>query len=78
VNLVAKVRDMLRSRTFVLRDQARTTRLVGLMRQLLHGCDNPISYHDILSAHAEENAGHGGPQAQNRDPKGAPSLRIAS
>jgi hypothetical protein len=74
VNL-STIRDAIQSRTVVPRNQARTNRLLGLLRHRLNGYDNVTAYHHILREQAELDAGHGEPQAQNRDPKGAPSLR---
>lgn len=73
VNL-AKVRDAIRSRIFVLRNQVRTNKLLGLMRLPLNKYDDPVAYHHLMREHAQEHGGRGGPQAMNRDRLGNPSL----
>ncbi|WP_310528751.1 hypothetical protein, partial [Nocardioides sp.] len=59
------VRDYLDSRSFVLRNQARTTLMLGLVRLHLNGTDNPRRYAELLRAHLDENAGNA-PQQRRR------------
>ncbi|WP_197080786.1 hypothetical protein [Cellulomonas sp. A375-1] len=71
----ASLKSMLEQRSFSLRNKDRTNRLLGLMRLHLAGRDDPGQYHRILRAHAEAAGGRGAPQGQNRDRRGAASLR---
>jgi hypothetical protein len=56
------VRDYLDSRSFVLRNQRRTTTMLGLIRLHLNGTDSPARYATALRAWLE--AHHGTPAAQ--------------
>lgn len=56
------VRDYLDSRSFVLRNQRRTTTMLGLIRLHLNGTDSPSRYATALRAWLEAN--HGTPSAQ--------------
>ncbi len=71
----ADLRAMLEQRSFSLRNRDRTNRLLALVRLHLTGRDDPSRYHRILRAAAEDAGGRGTPQGQNRDTRGAPSLR---
>ena len=71
----ASLKSTLEQRSFSIRNKDRTNRLLGLMRLHLAGRDDPGSYHRILRAHAEAAGGRGAQQGQNRDRRGAASLR---
>lgn len=71
----ADLKSMLEKRSFSLRNKDRTNRLLRLVRLHLAGLDDGARYHHALRAAAEQTGGHGPRQAQNRDPRLAPTLR---
>lgn len=58
------VRDYLDSRSFVLRNQRRTTTMLGLVRLHLNGTDNANRYANALRAWLETRQGHRRPSAR--------------
>lgn len=52
------VRDYLDARSFVLRNKARTTLLLELIRLNLNGTDNERRYTEVLRSHLDANNGH--------------------
>ena len=61
------VRDYLDSRSFVLRNQHRTTLLLGLIRLHLNGTDNPRRYAELIRASLDAHGGHGPRQRRKYD-----------
>jgi hypothetical protein len=82
---IGRVRDFLDSRSFVLRNQARTNLTLGLIRLHLNGADLERNYHNTLSQHLNQHAGTlprqrtgsdtGTSVRVPRDQRGTPSLR---
>jgi hypothetical protein len=69
------VRDLLDSRSFVLRNAARTNLMLGLIRLHLNGDDNEREYQKLLRLADEAAGGKVQKQRTGYDPKGHPSLR---
>ncbi|MBC9733854.1 hypothetical protein [Nocardioides marmotae] len=61
------VRDHLDSRSFVLRNQRRTTLMLGLVRLHLNGTDNPRRYAELLRSWLTDNAGNAPAQRTGYD-----------
>lgn len=62
------VRDYLDSRSFVLRNQSRTTLMLGLVRLHLNGTDNPRRYAELLRSWLTDNTGTAPAQRTGYDP----------
>jgi len=60
-------RDYLDSRSFVLRNQRRTTLMLGLVRLHLNGTDNPRRYAELLRSWLTDNAGNAPAQRTGYD-----------
>ncbi len=61
------VRDYLDARSFVLRNQRRTTTMLGLVRLHLNGLDNAVRYATLLRAWLDTNQGSAPTQRRGYD-----------
>lgn len=64
---LGKVRDFLDARSFVLRNQARTTTMLGLVRLHLNGHDDTRRYTELLRTWLDSNGGAGPHQRRGYD-----------
>jgi hypothetical protein len=72
---ISKLRAMLESRRFYLRNAARTNLLVGLMRLHLNGVADERCYATVIRQTIESSSGRTARQLAITDPRGRPSLR---